>query len=243
MGPAFSVGQGPGLPNRRRKAPQQARSAPLRKKSAVARAWGTLLRTVVRMNLHRTDLNDDCWLLTGTLRSPEADDLLAVIQRSAQLERRLGRRGAEPRRTAHFGIGYSSLSAYRKPVDCPAMPKEFDRLVGELTLATGSPFNGALVNHYADGSDSVCWHHDMEPNVADADPVIASVSFGAARFFSLKPQPDHTGDRKKLLLGHGDVVLMCGATQRQWLHTVAKTKGDVGERWNLTLRHYQPSAT
>jgi alkylated DNA repair dioxygenase AlkB len=192
------------------------------------------------MDFTRVDLNDDCWLLTGKLSAAEADDLLAFVRDSADLERRRAAFGrVEPRATAWFGIGFQARGGYRIRVECPPMPQQFDSLIARLSLAAGSPFNGALVNEYASGDDSVAWHHDREPHVADPDPVIASLSLGAARTFSMKPQTGHVGELHNLELGHGDVILMCGKTQHQWLHQVPKTKRPVGRRVCVTFRNYR----
>jgi alkylated DNA repair dioxygenase AlkB len=37
-------------------------------------------------------------------------------------------------------------------------------------------------------------------------------------------------------LNSGDLVVMSGASQRQWVHRIAKTKRQVGPRINLTFR-------
>ena len=37
-------------------------------------------------------------------------------------------------------------------------------------------------------------------------------------------------------LAHGDVLVMAGATQANWLHGAPKTARPVGERVNLTFR-------
>ncbi|MFM5982088.1 MAG: alpha-ketoglutarate-dependent dioxygenase AlkB, partial [Sphaerospermopsis kisseleviana] len=46
-------------------------------------------------------------------------------------------------------------------------------------------FNSVLLNLYRDGKDSVSWHSDDEPELGK-NPIIASVSFGATRRFSLR---------------------------------------------------------
>ncbi len=94
-------------------------------------------------------------------------------------------------------------------------------------------FNGVLVNRYRNGTDSMGWHADNEPELGP-DPVIASISLGAERRFSLKHRTD--GQRLQLHLAHGSLLLMAGQTQRNWLHALPKQLGVEAERINLTFR-------
>lgn len=96
------------------------------------------------------------------------------------------------------------------------------------------PFNSALVNYYRDGSDSVGWHSDDEPELGK-NPVIASASFGQTRRFVLQ----HKGDplRKfSIDLGRGDLLLMSGALQHCWRHQLPKTTRQIDGRVNVTFR-------
>jgi alkylated DNA repair dioxygenase AlkB len=98
----------------------------------------------------------------------------------------------------------------------------------------GVRFNSVLCNRYRDGRDGVAWHADDEPELG-AEPVIASVSFGAVRPFRFRHQrdPDLTYE---LELASGSLLLMRGPTQACWKHQIAKTAKPVGERVNLTFR-------
>ncbi|NNL83760.1 MAG: alpha-ketoglutarate-dependent dioxygenase AlkB, partial [Winogradskyella sp.] len=42
--------------------------------------------------------------------------------------------------------------------------------------------------------------------------------------------------RHKLILQHGSLLIMKGEMQHYWLHQIAKTKKQIGERINLTFR-------
>lgn len=96
-------------------------------------------------------------------------------------------------------------------------------------------FNSVLLNLYRDGQDSVGWHSDAEP-VLGRNPVIASVSFGATRRFSLKHKFRQDLQPIHLDLTHGSLLLMQGSTQHYWVHQVPKTTKLVGQRINLTFR-------
>lgn len=98
----------------------------------------------------------------------------------------------------------------------------------------GRQFNAVLLNRYRDGRDGMGWHADDEPELG-SDPVIASVSLGAARRFCLRHR--RRKDAKlELRLPHGSLLLMSGATQQHWVHALPKTASAVAERINLTFR-------
>lgn len=97
----------------------------------------------------------------------------------------------------------------------------------------GIVFNSVLANWYRDGQDSMSMHADDEPELGP-DPVIASVTFGAARPFVLKHK--ETGQRYVQVLEHGSLLVMSGSTQSHYLHGIAKTAKPIGDRINLTYR-------
>jgi alkylated DNA repair dioxygenase AlkB len=99
---------------------------------------------------------------------------------------------------------------------------------------TGHTFNSALLNCYRDGNDSMGWHRDNERSLG-INPVIASVSLGATRFFHLKHSTD-SALKLKIPLGHGSLLLMKGATQHHWLHCIQKEPKVIGGRVNITFR-------
>jgi alkylated DNA repair dioxygenase AlkB len=109
-----------------------------------------------------------------------------------------------------------------------------ERIRDRASELTGASFNAVLLNLYRDGRDGMGWHADDEPELG-RDPVIASVSLGAARRFCLRHR--RRRDLKlDLVLPHGSLLCMGGATQRHWVHALPKTRRPVGERINLTLR-------
>ena len=95
-------------------------------------------------------------------------------------------------------------------------------------------FTSVLLNLYRDGKDSNGWHADNEKELGK-NPIIASLSFGAERFFHLKHR-NQKELRLKIPLTSGSLFLMEGETQSHWLHQIAKTARPVGPRINLTFR-------
>ena len=103
---------------------------------------------------------------------------------------------------------------------------------------SGARFNSVLANAYRDGSDSMGWHSDDEKELGP-QPLIASLSLGAKRRFLLRPKERRDAARRPstaLLLGHGDLLLMRGESQRYFQHALPRTRQPIGLRINLTFR-------
>ena len=127
------------------------------------------------------------------------------------------------------------------------IPECLDLIRRITEAATGHKFNFCLVNYYATGSDSISFHSDDEYFLGP-EPAIASFTLGAQRDFVMKHKPpkgDATVDKNaaqipqvKLALASGDMVLMRGPTQANWLHSIPKRKGGDADRGriNITLR-------
>lgn len=136
-----------------------------------------------------------------------------------------------PRLTSWMGDGAYTYSGIRHVPS--AMPDVVGQLRQRLDTLTGVRFNSVLANLYRSGNDSVSWHADDEPELG-AGPVIASLSLGSAREFRIRENA--TGIVTKLVLGHGDLLVMSGRAQADYQHAVPKTRKAVGPRCNLTFR-------
>ena len=104
----------------------------------------------------------------------------------------------------------------------------------QVTQISGYAFNSVLLSRYRDGSDSMGWHSDDEPELGE-NPVIASLSLGQIRRFLLRHDNDDVKDIE-IPLEHNSLLLMSGSLQHNWRHSIPKTKRPVGERINLTFR-------
>jgi len=168
----------------------------------------------------------------------EADALLSGLHRDVRWEthriRIFGREVDSPRLSCWIGdqdARYRYSGTLFEPHPWPdALVPVRERL--ERTL--GVAFNSVLANLYRDGSDAMGWHSDAEPELGPA-PVIASISLGATRRFALKHRDDPA--RKLALdLPHGSLLVMSGATQRNYRHALPRTTRPTGARINLTFR-------
>ena len=167
----------------------------------------------------------------------DADDLLARSLAGAAWERErltlFGRTVAARRLTAWYGepstsYRYSGLVRRATPWDA-----DLGTLAGDVGDAVGWRFNFVLLNRYRDGGDRLGWHADNEADLG-AEPVIASLSVGAARTFRVRPK--RGGASVGRALAHGSLVLMWGRSQRDFRHAVPPTAKPVGERVNFTFR-------
>lgn len=108
----------------------------------------------------------------------------------------------------------------------------FLKMATEATL--GISFNSCLLNLYHNGGEGMGWHSDDEPELGE-DPVIASISLGAARRFQFKHKT--TLETCSVLLENGNLLLMRGTCQRHWLHQLPKSGRIPEPRINLTFRN------
>ncbi|MCJ1257461.1 hypothetical protein MMC24_005286 [Lignoscripta atroalba] len=128
------------------------------------------------------------------------------------------------------------------------IPHCLDELRRITEVFTSSTYNFCLVNYYATGSDSISYHSDDE-RFLGPQPSIASFSLGAKRDFLMKHKPvapsvndpqstSPNAKSLKLSLASGDMILMRGPTQANWLHSIPKRKGGESERGriNITFR-------
>ncbi|MDQ2078367.1 alpha-ketoglutarate-dependent dioxygenase AlkB [Marinimicrobium sp. ABcell2] len=170
--------------------------------------------------------------------SVQADDyfrrLHAELAWQQTIIRMHGRKVPVPRLDVWYG---DPGHRYRySGVDFDALPwtPTLAEIKHSLEARLGHRFNSVLANLYRDGRDSVAWHSDDEPELG-ANPVIASVSLGATRRFSLRHKA-RAWPTVRQDLPNGSVLLMAGATQHHWQHQLAKTARTVGPRINLTFR-------
>ena len=145
-------------------------------------------------------------------------------------EQRIGRMGPTPRLVAWYGEGpYRYSSIHHEARALTPLLASLKEIVEERANAK---FQGVLLNYYKGGQNSVAWHSDDEPEMG---PVVASLTFGAARMFKLRQKNDHQ-DVHDFTLGDADLLVMLAGCQAEWEHCIPKTKRSVGPRINLTFR-------
>lgn len=127
-----------------------------------------------------------------------------------------------------FGYTYSNTTKYALP-----WSKELLELKSATEQETGETFNSCLLNLYHSGDEGMAWHSDGETDLKK-DGAIGSLTFGAERKFAFKHR--QTGEKVELVLEHGSLLVMKGATQTFWLHRLPPAKRITRPRVNLTFR-------
>ncbi|MEN9988249.1 MAG: hypothetical protein RLZZ585_1288 [Bacteroidota bacterium] len=146
-----------------------------------------------------------------------------------------GKKYKEPRKTAWYGdeeciYSYAGKTNHPKP-----WTEALLQLKTNIeALIPGASFNSVLLNQYRDGNDKMGWHSDNEKELGK-NPLIASLSLGATRFFDLKHKRLKSL-KKRLELPAGSLLIMCGSTQENWLHQIPQQKTVKEPRINLTFR-------
>jgi alkylated DNA repair dioxygenase AlkB len=168
----------------------------------------------------------------------ESDNLLADLTANIAWEQKaiqfMGKQVMQPRLIAWYGdegksYSYSGLTVHPLPWTPTLL-----NMKARVEAAADVTFNSVLLNLYRTGQDSVGWHSDDEPELG-TNPVIASISLGAARSFQFKHKTNP--DLKMAIeLTHGSLLLMRGITQHFWKHQIPKTKKELDPRINLTFR-------
>jgi alkylated DNA repair dioxygenase AlkB len=108
-----------------------------------------------------------------------------------------------------------------------------EAMVGILSDHYRVPMDHVSAGWYRIGGDSVAWHGDR---IARELPhsIVATVSLGGPRRFLIRPKGG--GQSRAFDLGGGDLVVMGGACQRDWEHTVPKV-ASAPPRIALMFRH------
>ena len=172
----------------------------------------------------RIELDPCCWVEHCADFLVGADTLFVELESTMDWHR--GRRlmyGTwydEPRRSAHTAA------------EGCAIPAAVEMIRSELTNHYQRGFEGLFCNFYESGRDSVAWHADRIGRT-EIDPLVAIVSLGGPRTFAMRPQQGGPGLR--LSLRSGDLLVMGGATQHHWEHSVPKTAA-AAPRMSVTMR-------
>lgn len=162
------------------------------------------------------------------------DELVNELPLEQETIKLYGRAIQVPRLTSWHGVGSYTFSGLTR--DALPWTKTLLDLKYLLVVSEQVEFNSCLANYYRDGSDSVAWHSDDEPELGPTsdDIVIASLSFGDTRRFLTRCK--ETKQKQEYTLEHGDLIVMAGNFQQTHEHCVPKTKKHKNPRLNLTYR-------
>jgi alkylated DNA repair dioxygenase AlkB len=171
------------------------------------------------------------------LTSEEANQYLGLLMQNILWKNDevviFGKHIVTKRKTAWYGDSdylytYSNITKQALP-----WTKELYGLKQMVEEFAGVKFNSCLLNLYHNGDEGMGWHSDDEESLGK-NITIASLSLGAERKFLFKHK--QTKQIISFILEHGSLLIMKDATQRNWLHSLPKSKNIVQPRINLTFR-------
>lgn len=172
-----------------------------------------------------------------------ADDSLERLLREIPWQRdevmMFGKLIVTRRETAWYGDEPFVYTYSRIPRRALPWNSELLELKALVEKETQETFNSCLLNLYHDGSEGMGWHSDDESELKP-NGSIASLSLGAERKFAFKHKT--TRETVSLMLAHGSLLVMQGATQTHWKHRLPPTKRAGTPRVNLTFRTIVGSA-
>ena len=191
------------------------------------------------------DLFGQSMLLDGSmeyfpqwLSSHESDSLLSRLQSDIAWQQPsitiYGKRHPIPRLQAWMGNRAHTYRYSGTDFTSVTWPDYLASLAKDLSQIAGVEFNSVLLNLYRNGQDSMGWHSDDEPELGET-PVIASLSLGAERDFTLRPS-GATRQAHSLPLQHGSLLIMKAGMQSDWQHALPRRAGVSEPRINLTFR-------
>lgn len=146
-----------------------------------------------------------------------------------------GKKVLQPRLTAWYGdpertYVYSGIR--NTPLPWTDLLRELKRRIEDCTE---EEFNSVLLNYYRDNNDSMGFHSDDEKELGP-EPSIASLSLGDKRVFLFKHKTQKEMETIPVPLPSGSVLLMKGATQKNYKHAINREMRPCGPRINLTFR-------
>lgn len=148
-----------------------------------------------------------------------------------------GKEMMQPRLTALYGDADKKYSYSGITMQPQLWIKSLTEIKEKIETVAGVKFTTALLNFYRNGKDSMGWHRDNEKELG-VNPVIGSVSFGAARTFQFRNYKEKN-NVQSIELTHGSFLLMKGETQHHWEHQLPKMQKQIDKRINLTFRLIQ----
>jgi alkylated DNA repair dioxygenase AlkB len=172
----------------------------------------------------RVALDAASWLelVPAWLEEPAA--LFARLRDAApwrQRERRMYERMViEPRLTAELH-------------DLSQAPAELRAAADRLYTQYGVIYDSLWLNLYRDGRDSTAWHGDRISCRRDVCTVPV-LTLGATRRFLIKPRAG--GTSRAFWPESGDLLVMGGRCQRDWVHALPKAPGIAGARISVNFQ-------
>ncbi len=192
-------------------------------------------------------------VLSGWLSGQQANDLYEKVVNETydfsqgQLSYFHGRRFDPGHRMCRYGTPGVTYTFKGKPKPLKPLTPALECIRQMLISQLGIQLNTVVVNYYFDGTSGLYPHTDSTyiPQLGP-QPAIIGVSFGGTRTFSLtkdalldkKGRMSKTCERHDLPLGHGDLLVMWGDSQKEWRHGIPIEPNASDPRVSLTYRYH-----
>jgi alkylated DNA repair dioxygenase AlkB len=172
----------------------------------------------------RIQLDETSWVdhVAGWLAGD--GELMRLLMNEAQWEQRsrwmYTRMVIEPRLTAEY------------PLIADAPHPVLHYLAEVLSAHYQHTYTRLWMNWYRDNNDGTSWHADRPANRLE-ETIIPVLSLGTARRFLIRPAG---GGQSKAIVAHGgDLIVMGGRCQKDYVHSVPKQKQVAGARLSLNF--------
>ena len=126
----------------------------------------------------------------------------------------------EPRLTAEYHVLADAPSPMLREVGAT------------LSKHYGVSYDSAWLNLYRDHRDSTAWHADR-PSCKREHCIVPVLSLGATRRFLIRPHDG--GQSTAFTVQGGDLIVMGGRCQRDWVHSVPKETAASGARISVNF--------
>lgn len=174
------------------------------------------------------------------LKDPEklSSDIMDETDGTWGLHRVTGGRAVENRLTTRYGREgvTSTLGGRKQRVHLFKKDGYLERLADALQYVLDYPMNFVYCNIYMDGTAGISPHCDLGFKELPKITKIAALSFGAPRKFTLTSK--YTGEAFTTTLNPGDLAVMQGRAQLDWLHSTPRDKSVTEPRLSLTFRNH-----
>ena len=94
-------------------------------------------------------------------------------------------------------------------------------------------YDNLWLNLYRDGQDSTAWHRDRF-SCQRSECIVPVLTLGATRRFLIKPR--RGGRSVAFKPGSGDLIVMGGRSQEDWVHSVPKDPGIIELRISINFQ-------